>query len=183
MNMDDKDTRKVWLIDPVHSKIRFAAKYLLLTSVSGWFTEFEGTVLTSSDNFQDSQLQLTIYAHSLYTGNDERDNHLRSADFFDVKRFPTITFNSALVAVEDSIADVIGDLSIKGITETINFKAKYSGCIQDPMGNWKAGFEMNTLLNRKDFNITWNTFFDNSGVLLSDEVQVFCDVQLLKVSS
>ncbi|MCW3111240.1 MAG: polyisoprenoid-binding protein [Segetibacter sp.] len=180
--MDDKETKKVWLIDPVHSKIRFETKYLLITSVSGWFTKFEGSVSTSSDNFEDSHLNLTIYANSLDTGIEERDKHLRSADFFDVKRFPTITFNSTLITVDGSEADVIGDLCIKGITETINFKAKYVGCVQDPLGNWKAGFEMSTSLNRKDFNITWNQFFDNSGVLLSDEVKVFGDIQLLKVS-
>ena len=180
--MDDKDTKKVWLIDPVHSKIRFETKYLLITSVSGWFTKFEGTVTTLFEDFRDSEVCLTIYTNSLFSGNEERDNHLRSADFFDVKKFPTITFNSTLISVEDSLVDIIGELCIKGITETLNFKAKYLGCVQDPIGNWKAGFEMNTTLNRKDFNITWNKFFDNAGVLLSDEVQVFVDIQLLKVS-
>ena len=181
--MENNDNKQVWLIDPVHSKFRFETKYLLITSLSGWFTQPEGRIITSSDSFHNCKLQVTIYTGSVYTGNEERDNHLRSADFFDVKNFPAITFNSSLVIVRDSTADISGDLSIKGITKTLHFKAKYLGSVRDPLGNWKAAFEMSTILNRKDFNISWNQFFDNSGVLLSDEVKVFCDVQLLKVST
>src|SRR4051812_21828820 len=125
--MEDQDTKRVWLIDPVHTKIRFETKYLLITSVSGWFTKFEGSVTSSSEDFQDGEINLTIYTNSLFTGNEERDNHLRSSDFFDVKRFPVITFKSKLITVESSSVDVIGDLCIKGKTEVIDFKAQYLG--------------------------------------------------------
>jgi polyisoprenoid-binding protein YceI len=179
--METTENRRVWLIDPVHTKIRFETKYLLITSVSGWFTEFEGTVITSSDDFNDSQIQLTVYTNSIYTGNAERDNHLRSRDFFNARKFPTLSFKSNTI-IPGLKLEIIGDLKIKDVTESIQFEARYTGSAKDPNGNLKAGFEMNTILNRKDFNINWNQVFDKAGVLLSDEVNIFCDVQLLKVS-
>jgi polyisoprenoid-binding protein YceI len=180
--METSENKRVWLIDPVHTKIRFETKYLLITSISGWFTQFEGTVVTPSDDFTNSQIQLTVYTNSIYTGNTERDNHLRSSDFFDAKKFPTLSFKSSHINIEASALEIIGDLKIKDIAESIELHAAYIGSTYDPNGNLKAGFEINTTLNRKDFNITWNQAFDKAGVLLSDEVKVFCDVQLLKVS-
>lgn len=180
--MDENENKGVWLIDPVHTKIRFETKYLLITSVSGWFTQFEGTVTTPTADFNNSDIRLTVYTNSLYTGNEERDNHLRSADFFDTKQFPVLSFHSTGIEVTDRNVNVVGDLCIKNITETISFSAAFIGCVRDPLGNLKAGFEMSIVLNRKDFNISWNQFFDKAGVLLSDDVKVSCDVQLLKVS-
>lgn len=180
--MEASEHKSVWLFDPVHTKIRFETAYLLITSVSGWFTEFAGTVITSSDNFDESQIQFTIYTNSIYTGNSERDNHLRSPDFFDVEKFPTLSFKSPAIHTTGSMLNAVGELKIKDVTETIEFQIKYRGSTRDPMGNLKAGFEMNTTLNRQDFNINWNQVFDNAGILLSDEVRIFCDVQLLKVS-
>jgi polyisoprenoid-binding protein YceI len=171
-----------WAIDPVHSTIRFDAKYLLITSVSGWFREFEGTVVSGQDGFCNSEIQLTIYVHSLTTANEERDNHLRSADFFDAKQFPVIQFRSTEVSMQEKNIQVTGILSVKGIEHTITFMATFLGMCADPLGNTKAGFEMETVLNRKDFNITWNQLFDKNGLLLSDEVKVHCDLQLLKLS-
>ncbi|MDB5119407.1 MAG: YceI family protein [Sphingobacteriales bacterium] len=180
--MSSIETKSIWLIDPVHSKIRFETKYLLISSVSGWFSEIEGSVVTTSDDFTDSEVNITIYVNSLTTGNEERDNHLRSADFFDAKTFPIITFRCQHVKVDESFADVKGFLCLKGITAEIKFNADYLGSVKDPMGNSKAGFKMATSINRKDFNISWNQYFDTSGVLLSDEVQIVGDIQLLKVS-
>lgn len=180
--MDEKENRNLWLVDPVHSKIRFETKYLVITSISGWFTQFEGTVSTPTDTFDGSQIDLTIYTNSVYTGNEERDNHLRSPDFFDAKKFPTLTFKSSSTSVSYSKVDIIGDICIKNITETLSFNATYVGCMRDPMGNLKAGFEMSFTINRKDFDITWNQILDQAGLLLSDEVKIYCDIQLLKVS-
>ena len=174
--------KATWAIDPIHSTIRFDAKYLMITSVSGWFREFEGTLLSDCDGFTNSEIQLTIYTHSLNTGNEERDNHLRSADFFDAKQFPTIQFRSKAVTMHDKCIEVTGILSVKGIEHPFTFNATFLGMCADPMGNTKAAFEMDTVLNRKDFNITWNQLFDRNGLLLSDEVKVHCDLQLLKLS-
>ena len=174
--------KATWAIDPIHSTIRFDAKYLMITSVSGWFREFEGTLLSDCDGFTNSEIQLTIYTHSLNTGNEERDNHLRSADFFDAKQFPTIQFRSTAVTMHEKRIEVTGILSVKGIEHPFTFNATFLGMCADPMGNTKAAFEMDTVLNRKDFNITWNHLFDKNGLLLGDEVKVHCDLQLLKLS-
>lgn len=170
-----------WAIDPIHSTIRFDAKYLLITTVSGWFREFEGTMVSSQDGFCNSEINLTIYTHSLTTGNEERDNHLRSPDFFDAKQFPMIKFRSTAVTMQEKNIDVTGILTVKGIEHPFSFTAHFLGMCPDPLGNTKAAFDMDTILNRKDFNITWNQRFDKSGLLLSDEVKVHCDLQLLKL--
>jgi len=172
-----------WAIDPVHSTIRFDAKYLLITSVSGWFREFEGTVVSSQDGFCNSEINLTMYVNSLTTGNDERDNHLRSPDFFDARRYPMIQFRSTAVTTkQEKQLEVTGILTVKGVEHPFTFTANFLGKCGDPLGNTKAAFDMDAVLNRKDFNITWNQLFDKNGLLLSDEVKVHCDLQLLKLS-
>lgn len=180
--MQGQNKKNIWVIDPVHTRIRFETKYLLITSVSGSFTEFEGSVTTPSDNFDNSEIKLKLYTNSINTGNEERDNHLRSADFFDAAHYPSLTFSSTSVHVRNTEIKVTGELCIKNIRETISFGAKHLGFVTDPFGNSKSAFEMQLVLNRKDFGISWNQFFDNAGVLLSDEVKIFGDIQLLKVS-
>lgn len=179
--MEDQQNT-VWVVDPVHTRIRFETKYLLLTAVSGWFTEFEGSVMTPNEDFSGSEIRLTIYAHSIYTGNEERDNHLRSADFFDAKRYPIIGFRSVAVTLKEDKIRVDGELTIKDVTQPISFQVTHTGISNDTMGNAKAGFEMDTTFNRKDFNISWNQVIDKFGVMIADEVKLHCDVQLLKIS-
>jgi polyisoprenoid-binding protein YceI len=179
--MEDANKEEVWVIDPVHTRIRFDTKYLLLTPVSGWFTQFEGAVVTTNGSFDNSRTQLTIYTNSVYTGNEERDAHLRSADFFDAAKFPTITWKSDTVTMQGNDIQATGPLTIKGIGQDITLQATHVGTAPDPMGNIKAGFTLETTLNRKDFNITWNQYIDKHGLLLSDEVVLHCDVQLLKL--
>jgi polyisoprenoid-binding protein YceI len=179
----EQTTTTTWAIDPVHTRIRFEAKYLLITAVSGWFREFEGMVVSGTDNFSDSEVNVIIYTNSLFTGNEERDNHLRSPDFFDTKKYPTITFRSTAVTInDDNDITITGDLAIKDSVQKINFDVKYLGSVPDPMGNTKACFEMDAIFDRKDFNITWNQFFDKQGVLISDQVKLHADVQLLRMS-
>jgi polyisoprenoid-binding protein YceI len=180
--MEAQTKQTTWAIDPVHTKIRFDAKYLLMSAVSGWFREFEGTVVSEHNDFTDCSIQLTIYTQSLYTGNEERDNHLRSADFFDARQYPTIQFTSTGVSVQNGDVHIKGLLSVKDVQQEYAFTARFLGTCHDPIGNTKAGFEMDTLLNRKDFHINWNQWFDTNGLLLSDEVKVHCDLQLLKIS-
>ena len=180
--MEETKHKNSWAIDPVHTKIRFDAKYLMITSVSGWFRELEGTVVGSAEDFSDSDIRLTIYTNSIFTGIEERDEHLRSCDFFDVKKYPTITFRSTAVAVTENIIKVKGQLTIKDVMHVIEFDAKFLGIVHDPRGNIKAAIEMDLEFNRKDFNITWNEFFDKRGVLISDQVKLHADVQLLKLS-
>lgn len=179
--MEDQQGSIIWMVDPVHTRIRFESKYLLLTAVSGWFTEFEGTVVAPNENFNESDIRLTIYTHSLYTGNEERDNHLKSADFFDARRYPTISFRSTAVTVNEAGLHVNGQLTIKDLTQPMEFDVHLIGISKDTMGNSKAGFEMDTVFNRKDFNISWNQVIDKYGVMIADEVKLHCDIQLLKL--
>lgn len=174
-------TKTVWAIDPVHTKIRFDAKYLMITAVSGWFRELEGTVISAGDDFSNSEIELVLYTNSIDTGVAERDEHLRSADFFDAKKYPTIHFKSSSVEVVNNNINITGSLSIKDTIRNINFTAGYLGSLPDPMGNTKAGFEADIIFNRKDFNITWNQLFDTQGILISEEVRIHADIQLLKL--
>lgn len=178
----DTQQKMEWAIDPVHSKVRFDAKYLMISTVSGWFRELEGTVVNSLDDFSDSEIALTLYTNSLYTGIDERDQHLRSPDFFDAKKYPTIQFRSSSVCRNGNTISVKGQLSIKDISQTIEFDARFLGQVKDPNGNTKAAFEMDAVFDRKDFNITWNRFFDKEGILISDQVQIHADIQLLRLN-
>lgn len=180
--MEPATQKSTWAIDPVHSKLRFDAKYLMISTVSGWFREIEGIVVTHGTNFDDSEMSLTIYTNSIYTGIEERDNHLRSADFFDALHFPIIRFRSTSVHNSENLITIKGDLTIKDITQPISFVARYLGSCKDPNGNTKAGFDFDISFDRKDFNITWNRFFDQQGVLISDMVLIHGDVQLLKLS-
>ncbi|RYY62818.1 MAG: polyisoprenoid-binding protein [Chitinophagaceae bacterium] len=173
----------IWAIDPVHSRIRFDARYLLLSAVSGWFNDFEGTVVAGPDNFNDSRIRLAIYTSSVNTGNEERDKHLRSADFFDAIHHPVIGFHSTSVVQSGPELQVTGLISIRDIQREQYFTATWLGTLPDPMGNQKAGFTLDLVLNRKDFNISWNQAFDRSGILLSDEIHLHADLQLLRLSS
>ena len=178
----EEQNSTIWAIDPVHTRIRFETKYLLLTAVSGWFTEFEGNVITQNDDFNACEIRLTIYTNSIYTGNEERDNHLRSPDFFDTRRYPTINFHATNVTSHEDHIQVNGQLTIKDVTQPLEFRVKHTGISADTMGNSKAGFEMDTAFNRKEFNISWNQVIDKFGLMIADEVKLHCDVQLLKIT-
>lgn len=179
--MERQAQNTYWLIDPVHSRIRFEARYLLISSLSGWFTQFEGRITTGTESFEGSRISLTIYTHSISTGHAERDNHLRSADFFDTRHYPVITFTSTQVIITGERLWVSGNLSIKNISQNIEFSALHTGTCLDDRGNTKAGLEMQLQLDRKAFGLTWNNFFNQDQFLLSDEVKIVCDIQLLKV--
>lgn len=178
---DPADTPTHWAIDQVHTRVRFDARYLLITSVSGWFRELEGTVISHRSDFSACEVQLVIYSESLYTGVEERDTHLRSADFFDCERFPRILFQSTSVRAKEDKLLINGELTIKGISLPIAFDARYHGTVSDPMGNTKAGFEADIVFDRRLFNIHWNQFFDRNGILISDEVRLHADIQLLRL--
>ena len=182
--MDSINDRSViWAIDPVHSRIRFETRYLMLSSVSGWFSDFEGTVLSGPDDFNDSRIRLAIYTNSVNTGNEERDTHLRSPDFFDATKFPVIGFHSTSVVQTGAELEVNGIISIRDISREQSFTATWLGTVPDPLGNQKAGFTLELELNRKDFDISWNQTFDRAGILLSDEVRLHADLQLLRLTA
>jgi polyisoprenoid-binding protein YceI len=164
-------------IDRSHSEVAFQVRHLL-SKVRGRFDDFAGTVRFDEANPPQSSVNVVIQAASIATGDADRDKHLRSADFFDVERYPTITFNSTSITHRGNDAyDVVGDLTIHGVTKQVTLPASFLGKAQDPWGSEKAAFEAELTLNRKDFGLHWNATLETGGFLVGDEVKVLLSVQ------
>lgn len=164
-------------IDKAHSEAFFQVRHLV-TRVRGSFKQFEGTVDMDMDNPEKSSVSFTIQASSVDTGEPDRDNHLRSGDFFDVEKFPTLTFSSTAVSKKgDEEYDVAGDLTIHGVTKQITLPVTFLGFAKDPWGNQRAGFEAETKIDRKDYGLKWNAPLEAGGLLVGDEVKISLSVQ------
>ena len=164
-------------IDRSHSEVAFQVRHLL-SKVRGRFNDFAGTIEFDASNPQNSRVDVTIQAASIDTGEPDRDKHLRSADFFDVDTYPTLTFASTSVSPRGgSVYDVAGTLTIHGVTRAVVLPASFLGIAQDPWGNTKFVFEAELTLNRKDFGLTWNAALETGGFLVGDEVRVFLSIQ------
>ena len=155
-----------YTIDPTHSRIGFVARHAMVTKVRGSFTDFEGAGYLDADHPEKSRVQLTIQAKSIDTANADRDNHLRSNDFFDMDTFPEIRFISTGVAVVDDGYAITGDLTIKGVTKSVTVDFEYMGTAVDPFNNTRIGFEGSTVVNRKDWGVSWNAPLEAGGVLV-----------------
>jgi polyisoprenoid-binding protein YceI len=173
-----------WAIDPAHSKIGFKVKHLMISNVLGNFREFEGQVTTTGNDFSTAVISLSLNSASVDTEIADRDTHLKSADFFDAVSFPKISFNgSRLKDLGDEMYELTGDLVIKGIKKQVVLSVEYGGLMTDPWGNVKAGFSVSGKLNRKDWGLNWNATLEAGGVLVSEEVKIICDVELVKAAS
>ncbi|MEO7059408.1 MAG: YceI family protein [Lapillicoccus sp.] len=168
-------TPGTWTVDPSHSEISFTARHLMVTKVRGKFTDFTA-VVEVADPATDSTVTATAQLASVETGSADRDSHLRSADFFDVENNTEMTFVSTSV----SDTELVGDLTIKGVTKSVTFDLEFNGVAADPWGNTKAGFEAEAEINRKDWGLTWNAALEGGGVLVSEKVKIALDIQLLK---
>ena len=170
-----------WVIDPTHSEIGFKVKHMMFTNVSGKFDTFQASVETEADDFSQATFSFSADAGSVTTGNADRDNHLKSADFFDVEQFPTLDFKSTSVQkTTDNEFLLTGDLTLHGVSKPVTLEVEYGGTMQDPWGNTKAGFSLSGKINRKDWGLTWNAALEAGGVLVSEEVRLHIDVQLVK---
>jgi polyisoprenoid-binding protein YceI len=172
-------TPGVWNVDPSHSIVGFTARHLMITKVRGRFTSFTGTV-TIAENPLDSQVEATVDLGSVTTGDEQRDGHLKSADFFDVDKHPTMTFTST--GIKDDGGDYVltGDLTVAGTTRTVDFELSFDGVQKDPWGGTRAGFTAETEISRKDWELTWNVALETGGVLVGDKVKIELDVELVK---
>lgn len=174
--------QQMWEIDGVHSEVSFRIRHLV-SQVRGSFREFAVRVETNEANPAASTVSFTIQAASIDTGNADRDKHLRSADFFDVEKFPTITFvSSKIVPKSTTLFHVTGTLTMHGVSKEITLPVEFAGTMKDPMGNTKAGFETSTTLNRKDYGIVWNRALDAGGFVLGDDVNVSISLQVKAVA-
>ena len=167
-------------VDKAHSEVLFSIKHLV-SKVSGSFQDFDGKIVVDKAKPEASSVEFTIKATSINTNNARRDDHLRSPDFFDVAKFPEITFKSTKVTPKGNDAyEVAGDLTMRGVTKPVVLAISYLGDIKDQMGNDKAGFEATTTLNRQDFGVVWNKTLDQGGYVLGDDVKVAVNLQAVK---
>ena len=168
-----------WTIDPSHSRVGFVARHAMVTKVRGAFNEVEGSASTAP-GLADASIQVTIQAASVDTRSADRDGHLKSADFFDVEKYPTITFKSTDVKADGSDLVVTGDLTIMETTKPVTIEFEYNGSAVDPFGNTRIGFEGKTVVNRKDFGLNWNAALEAGGVLVSEKVTLVFDISAIK---
>ena len=171
-----------YTIDPTHSRVGFSARHAMVTKVRGAFNEVEGSA-TTGPNLEGAQVQVTMQAGSIDTRQADRDGHLKSADFFDVETYPTVTFRSTEVtAVDDDTLRVTGDLTVKDVTRPVTVDFEYAGSAQDPFGNTRVGFEGATSISRKDFGLTWNAALETGGFLVSDKVNLEFEISAIKAA-
>ena len=169
-----------WTVDKAHSTVTFKIKHLM-SKVTGSFTDFDGTITTDFANLGASGVSFTIQAASIDTANGDRDKHLRAADFFDVEKFPAITFaSSKITKTGDDTFAVTGTFTMHGVAKEITLPVTFLGAGQDPWGNTKAGFEIATTLSRTDYGIVWNKALETGGFLLGDEVEVMINLEVAK---
>ncbi len=169
-----------YTIDTTHSGVNFKVRHLI-SKTPGQFTDFGGTMVIDWQNLDQSKVEFVIQVASVDTRNADRDKHLRSADFFDAETYPTITFTATgFEKVADNRYQVTGDFTMHGVTRTITLPVTYLGEVADPWGNTKAGFELATTVDRKDFGIVWNKALDAGGVLLGDDVEIEIQLEAAK---
>ena len=173
---------KNWVIDPSHSEIQFKIKHLMITNVTGSFNIFQVSVQTEEEDFMKAKVSFTADVVSISTGNEQRDGHLKSAEFFDAATYPQVKFAATKYenVDNDGSYELYGDLTIRDITKNIKLDVEFGGVVKDGYGNTKAGFSINGKINRKDFGLTWSAITEAGGIVVSDDVKIACEVQLIE---
>ncbi len=170
-----------WVFDTAHSMVRFSVSHMVISEVEGYFNEFDGFVLSNSDDFTDLEVEFTIRTASINTANEKRDNHLRAPDFFDAEKYPEIKFVGKSVKKLDAVNyQLMGELTMHGVTKDVTLDVKYGGTIKDPWGNIKAGFKVTGVLDRRDWGITYNSILDSGGLTVGNDVYITCKVELTR---
>lgn len=175
-------TKTKWVIDPSHSEIAFKVRHLMIVNVKGIFTEYNASIYTTGEDFLSAEVDFWMDPNSLETKDEKRDAHLKSVDFFDVEHHKEITFTSNTIEKvdDDGSYELWGELTIKGITKKIKLNVEFGGVMKDPWGAEKAGIAINGKINRKDWDLNWNTTLEAGGVLVGDMVNISCEIELLK---
>ena len=174
-------TRTIWNIDPAHTTVEFAVKHLMITTVKGRFADVRGTLTTDEASPDASAIRVEIGTASIDTRNEQRDAHLRSADFFDVETHPTLVFEGK--RVDGDVTGgfrLVGDLTIRGVTREITLDVENEGTARDPWGGERSAFSAKGKFSRADFGLTWNQALEAGGVLVSDDVKIEAEVQFVK---
>ena len=170
-----------WKIDTAHSSVTFSARHMVVAKVHGAFKAWTGTLDLDTSDLTKSKVDVTIDTASIDTRDEKRDGHLKSADFLDVEKYPTMHFKSK--RVEKSGADtlkVIGDLALHGVTREVTLNVEYGGRAKDPWGGERAGFTAQTKIERKEFGLQWNVALETGGVLVGDSIDVNIEIEAIK---
>jgi polyisoprenoid-binding protein YceI len=178
--LDVQDLTGDYTLDAAHTRLGFVARHAMVTKVRGAFTEFEGSAHLDFQDPTKSSAQLTIQVASITTGQKQRDEHLRTNDFFDAPTFPEMTFTSTGVEVDGDTYKLTGDLTIKDVTKPVTIDFEFTGAAKDPYGNIRAGFDGTTTIKRSDWGISWNAALETGGVMVSDKITLEFDVSAIK---
>jgi polyisoprenoid-binding protein YceI len=171
-----------WKIDPSHSEVQFKIKHLMISTVTGAFTDFDATLACAAEgeDFNGGQVNFSAKIDSINTKNEQRDGHLKSADFFDAEKYPELSFTSSSLDLSGGEVVLKGDLTIKDVTKPLTLRGDFGGVVVDGYGQTKAGFEVEGKLNRQDFGLTWSAVTEAGGVVVSDDVKLLLNVQFVK---
>jgi polyisoprenoid-binding protein YceI len=171
-----------WNFDPAHSSIRFAVDHMVISEVEGQFSTYDGSIITTKEDFSDAKINFVIDVNSVDTDNEKRDGHLKSADFFETEKYPKMTFVSTSVEkIADGKYNLKGKLTLHGITKEISLAMTYGGSVKDPWGNTKAGLKVTGVINRTDFGLKYNSILEAGSMLIGEEVTITCKVELVKI--
>ena len=168
-----------WTIDPAHSNIEFGVRHLMISTVKGRFADFSGTIQLDPHDLTSAKLDATIHTASIDTRAADRDSHLRSADFFDVEKHPTLTYVSRRIEKVGDDYRITGDLTIRGVTREVPLAVSLEGQVKDPWGNQRMAFAATTRISRTDFGLVWNAALETGGVVVGDEVKISIEVELI----
>ncbi len=167
-----------WNLDPTHSEVGFKVKHLMISKVSGAFNTIHASLESSNTDFSDGKINFTAAVNSINTGNEQRDGHLKTGDFFNAEQYPDITFEGQHYNASTNKLD--GTLTIKGVSKAVSLDTEFNGLGKDPWGNERAGFSITGKINRADFGLNYNSALETGGVLLGEEIQLNAEVQFVK---
>ena len=173
-------TKTTWKLDPSHTLVEFSAKHLMITTVKGRITDVEGTIVMDDKNPRNSSVEATLKAISIDTRTEQRDQHLRSADFLNVELFPEIKFRSTRIEGDKDSFKLTGDLTIRDVTRPITLDVRFEGQQTDPWGGERVGFSGSGKIDRRDFGLTWNQALETGGVVVGNEVKINLEVEAVK---
>lgn len=173
-------TKTLWKIDPMHSEVQFKVKHLVISTVTGTFNEFDGSLQAEGDDFDEAKANFSLKVDSISTNVADRDAHLKSDDFFNAAKYPNLTFEGTLKKVSDDEYKLSGPLTIRDITKNIELNVTYGGSMVDGYGQTKAGFEITGKINRKEFGLKWDMVTEAGGVVVGDDVRLNLNIQVAR---
>jgi len=176
-------SQTTWTVDKAHTKVGFSITHMVITSVEGFFKDYDAKITTKDDDFSTAGIDFTINTNSIFTDNEKRDNHLRSDDFFNAEKYPQLIFKSKLIKkVGEDKYKLVGDFTIRDVTKEIELDVKLNGIIKDGFGNTRAGFKITGEVNRFDYNLKWSKTIETGGLIAGKEVELIINLEILRKS-